>query len=388
MERAWATPTDRNERGGPPLSDAFVLASRSAAIGKLRSAIDSQAGPVLLSGEPGVGKTWVWRRLQAEMRPSLRWIGVDLSPANAPQDLYRLIGYALDLTGPSGPEPSRPELADFLAEVADDGTRWVLVVDEAHSVADAVLEELRILANQLGRADGFAGLILVGQTPLARRLATRPLSALATRIVARVALRPIDPDEARMLLDRAKPELELTDDALDRLHRDARGNPKRLLDLARAFARPTARTAEPVPPTYPVRAAAEPRAERERELPVLGTPKPPIRVEDGLIEVGWEPETPAAEASVATMAPPPEPASEEAVEDHYAALQAWTEWAKSQGRSPDLSAPQPAADAAVIAMSEIDQPSAEHGDVWAEGQQAFAPYSQLFSRLRQRKDSN
>ncbi len=163
----------------------------------MRAAIEARTGPVLLTGEAGVGKTWLWHRLRSEMPGSWRWVSVDLSPANDPAEFYRLIGYGLGLSGADRPDASRLALAEFLQEGAVDGKRWVLVVDEAHSVSAAVLEEVRILANRLGHSDGFGALILVGQTALARRLATRPLAALAARLSAQVHLRPLDADEAR-----------------------------------------------------------------------------------------------------------------------------------------------------------------------------------------------
>ena len=97
--------------------------------------------------------------------------------------------------------------------------------------------------------------------------------------------------------------------------------------------------------------------------------------------------------------------NEELIEDRYAALQAWTEWTRNQGRlasenvtdpasginstpveeAAELEAaassaptftPHPAADAESTAAPVI-------ANVRAEPQHEFAPYSQLFTRLRQ-----
>ena len=182
MDRVWSATRDgRDPAVGHP-SEEFALASRGDALVRIRAAIEARIGPVLLTGEAGVGKTWLWRRLRSQMPGSWRWACVDLSPANDPAEFYRLIGYGLGLSGADRPDASRLELAEFLQESSVDGKRWVLVVDEAHSVSSEVLEELRILANRLGHQDGFGAMILVGQTTLARRLATRPLAALAARL--------------------------------------------------------------------------------------------------------------------------------------------------------------------------------------------------------------
>ncbi len=82
--------------------------------------------------------------------------------------------------------------------------------------------------------------------------------------------------------------------------------------------------------------------------PPLVPARPPIRVEDGLVEVGWEGDLdaePAYEEESARPAdrPCPDDSSfnEELVEDRYAALQAWHEWTRNQGRGDTDSDPTP-----------------------------------------------
>ena len=68
--------------------------------------------------------------------------------------------------------------------------------------------------------------------------------------------------------------------------------------------------------------------------------RPPIRLEDGLVEVGWdgdleaEPTYADSPTTDQETSLPAEPHSdEELVEDRYAALQAWTEWTRNRERS-------------------------------------------------------
>lgn len=398
MDRVWSNPWDETERIGDP-SESFLLPSRCAAAAALRPALRSQAGPVVLTGDAGVGKSWLWRRLHAEMPPAWRWVSLDVSPASGPAEFYRLLGRRLGWEAPAEPGLARMALADFLRESEADAVAWVVAIDEAHGLSEPVLEEIRITSNRLGRPDGLAGLVLIGQTALARRLATRPLAGLAARVAGHVHLRPLDFEEARALVDRLLPELAWNDDALERAYRDASGNPRRLLRLAHAHLAdasrrrgPTPTRPAPTPVPAPRRPAPEPRLEPAREpaAPLLGPAKPPIRVEEGLIEVGWEPEATVQPNSPARLLPPDpdQPlASDELIDDHYAALQAWNEWARNQGRTPRAEAPglQTTADPDGASVSEdlLDSPATTPHDVWAEGQQSFAPYSQLFSRLRQ-----
>ena len=84
------------------------------------------------------------------------------------------------------------------------------------------------------------------------------------------------------------------------------------------------------------------------------------------------------------------------VEDHYAALQAWTEWARNRGReSPDRVADRRAGvDASSAALSEecdrrdrdrADMPLRQLAGHPASRSTRHAPYGQLFTRLRQSK---
>lgn len=383
---------DREHAGQDVEGGGYALPSRSAAIAALRDALHGEPGPILLTGEAGAGKTWLWGRLAADRADRLRWLAVDLAPTTDPADVFRALGHALGL---AEPDHARRPLADFLAEQAEEGRRWALVVDEAHNASADVLEELRLLSNRLGRPGGFATLVLSAQTRLARRLATAPLAALEARVSSRIHLRPIDADEARDLLARLRPGRPWSIAEVEELHREAGGNPRRLLRLAASSRpRPASSPARPLPEVAP-RAIAPP------PVPRLGSDRPPLRVEEGLIEVGWDgpdtegapsPAPVAAPRSLVMVEPGPEPEREveaesdlltgedEPIHDHYAALQAWNEWARNQGRQPAAAA------RASVAEDEGESPRDSPARVEAHEAQDFAPYSQLFSRLKQAAD--
>ena len=158
----------------------FVLPSRSVALAAMRDALDAQAGPVLVTGDAGVGKTWLCARLAAEVPGTWRWNTVDLTPALGPAGFYRLVlrGVGLEKSGLLDPAAARGELEDALLEDAADGVRWALIVDEAHNCPDEVLEEIRELGNRLGAGGAVASLVLVGQSALAREVGERNMAAV------------------------------------------------------------------------------------------------------------------------------------------------------------------------------------------------------------------
>jgi type II secretory pathway predicted ATPase ExeA len=386
---------DREQHFKP---DAPILPSRQPALAAMTAVHDD--GPILITGEPGIGKTWLAHRFGLITPRTPRWLEVDLTPSTERDDLFRSIANGLGLDDTVRSRHLRFTIAQVLAEESIEGRRWGLVIDEAQVASSEMLEEIRVLCNRLGRADGFATIVILGQTPLSRRLDRRALSALEARLAAQIHLRPIDADEANLLLDHAIGVGVFAADEVDDLHRASSGNPQRLLRLA-AASLGTRVGLEGPRGSSPSRTAASP--------PILPS-RPPLRVEEGMIEVGWDSEPDAAPATtpgVAAVRQPVESATvgdraaesssetavaDHPVADHYAALQAWNEWAENHGRGPTVESSDP--NSVLDLGQERDAPAGattlspigEHPQVWAEGQQGFAPYSQLFSRLRPHRD--
>jgi type II secretory pathway predicted ATPase ExeA len=412
--------------------EALVLASRQPALDLCRSVQfpgrgegeSVPSGPVLVTGDAGVGKTWLWRRLEAESRPGHRWIAVDLTPSDDPVDFYRLIAHELGLIDPAttGPATSRVGLVDVLDGRRADGERISLVVEEAHNLSSELWEEVRVLANRLDRPGGFASMILVGQTSLALRFLTRPFAAIEARLASRVHLGPIGVDEARELLTRLQPSREWPDDEVETLHRDASGNPRRLLRQAYARIASANRQLEQKAPNqgrsenrvttaighrlsdasarrFSAGQQAPVAAPIASSMPLTGPPKPPIQADENMIEVGWAPEEASSlgardgsqSQSLGTPAPPE--GSEEAVRDHYAALQAWREWSENQVRRthPPLEADEDELEDEIEdiedeAPGNTPSPLVDRPTVRAEGEQKFAPFGQLFSKMAHARD--
>lgn len=392
MDRPTTRPEADARNPRPRPGDPFLLPSRRAVLELCRAAIGS--GPILLTGEAGVGKTWLRRKLEDETPGAPRWLEVDLTPADRPADLYRLIGHGLGMVGPGDSGPSRVDLGDFLADRHVEGDRRALAVEEAHNLSGDVWEEIRILANRLGRADGFSALALVGQTALARRFSTRPFASIEARLAARVHLGPIDADEAGELLARLRPARAWSTEEVEAVHRDAGGNPRRILRRVGSIGAigPAARPSPPPERAEVAPAVVEASPVGPARPSLMGPGKPPLRVEDNLIEVGWEPEDASVfdESGELAALPVGVPAGaeggEEAVHDHYAALQAWHEWTENQGRrgrpepEPEPASPDEEAEA------EATSPLADRPTLWADGEQRFAPFGQLFSRMTQARD--
>ncbi len=433
-------------RNQPKSASTTLLPSRTIALGECREVLEDLGGPILLTGESGVGKTWLCERIaEVWAKPATSWIRIELAPNLTTSGFFDRIGQALHLPELSTKNDPRRALIDELSDRHADGRPMSLFVEEAHNGPNEILEELRLLTNRLGEPEGFRSMVIVGLTGMARRLESRPQVALAARIAAQIHLRPVDVEEARLLLAAMLPDHSWPWPVVETLQRDAVGNPRRLLRLAQRLVKARGRrsalplgssaTSQALANGVPSRSQQDdrnesaPTAEISKDRPAarfshpgLVSSRPPLRVEDGLIEVGWGLESLDSVAEVSPERPrTPEPKSEpiaekvtpahkpsqvpigpEPVLDPYAAIQAWNEW-RSNGdlnHLPDLSVLENQNNDNKLSTTPTGEPlgNGVAGEsvrrvgggqqVRLEEHQAFAPYSQLFSRLQSPKGND
>jgi type II secretory pathway predicted ATPase ExeA len=123
------------------------------------------------------------------------------------------------------------------AEEAERHRRVVLVVDEAHLLVPAQLEELRLLTDSDMDSRSPFALILLGQPTLARQLRLGVFAALDQRIAVRFHLPPMDLGDSTAYLRHhlalaGRSDQLFADDAVVRLHRQANGIPRALDNVA------------------------------------------------------------------------------------------------------------------------------------------------------------
>lgn len=368
------------------MATAAPVESRRRALDRLASMLRSGlAGPVLITGEPGSGKRWLARRFFDGLPAHWRSSEVQLGSTLDGVDLLRLAAYPIGLDLPERPGAARLRLAEGLRDESTDGRKWLLILEEVQRASDSVWEEIESLARRIGRSDSFATMILLGRTELVRSLSSGRLRGWSGRFGLHIHLPPLDLDESRALID---PDGTIDRQELEALHRDARGNPATILRIA------SSRSVKAPERTRPLPLADEPPA--PPRLPSLLPARPPIRVEEGLVEVGWEgdleseptfrPEAAPIEPEVSSHGPLRD---EELVEDRYAALQAWAEWSRNRGRSAP-GASDPPVGHHVIDVQDADTTELEPRDDYegnspllrAEPPQEHAPHGPILGRLR------
>ena len=205
------------------------------AIGHLRFGLGS-GNFTLLTGNVGLGKTMLCRYLMRHLPGNTRTAYV----FNPQQDYAELLGSILhDLTG-TVPERGassaqlHEQLFGVLADLAGNGTRVALLIDEAHCLQPELLEGLRLLSNLETEKRKLLSLVLVGQNELEQTLKLPSMRALRQRISVWYRLRPFTRRESREYIRHrlraahASGDFRITRFACSVAHRYAQGVPRRL----------------------------------------------------------------------------------------------------------------------------------------------------------------
>ena len=215
------------------------LPSQERAQARLERAVRQGRGLLLLTGPAGVGKTRVARWLFETLEEEVFEASMLMLLRRSVDSDWILPRLARQL-GVEAPEQNREALVgqihERLAIVHEDGRRTVLIIDDAHALADpATLSEVCALVKLEYEDQRLLSLVLVGAEPLDGLLADDPL--LAHSVDVRVAMESLSREETstflegRLAVAAGRPDL-LLPGAVAALHELARGAPGRLNTLA------------------------------------------------------------------------------------------------------------------------------------------------------------
>lgn len=219
------------------VSEAGLLRHRSftETLARLELAI-ATSSPALLIAEPGLGKSTLLGTLSDGLdRSRTRLVYTPLSSCGP----FGLIGQLAVRYGLRAKRSAAQTAQGMLDELARSEKQEVLVLDEAHLLPRATLDELRLISNlDFDRVAPFA-LVLAGQPPLRETLEQPELASLAQRLAIRASLSPLTEQESTDYLDRrlravgARATL-FRPSAAGRLFEKTRGVPRLINNVATA----------------------------------------------------------------------------------------------------------------------------------------------------------
>ncbi|MFI5370692.1 MAG: AAA family ATPase [Candidatus Eisenbacteria bacterium] len=168
------------------------------AVDRLSRAVAQRAPFAVLTGVSGAGKTSTLNAALAAV-PEATVVLVVAAPSLGIDELRARLLAALGETGDT-PADSAAALAARLAAREADAPPVALVIDEAQDLADAMLEELRLLSNLEPNGRPALSVVLAGRTRLETRLEQPEYEPLRQRIVARCRIEPLSARETEAFI--------------------------------------------------------------------------------------------------------------------------------------------------------------------------------------------
>src|SRR5512140_573885 len=171
----------------------FAGANRGATLEALLYAITAGEGLVKVTGEVGSGKTMLCRVLMDRLPDTVETIYLAI-PSLSRDEMLAAIAEDLGLeTAGANTNKLMRMLQERLIELHSAGRQVVALIDEAHAMPLATLEEVRLLSNLETGTDKLLQIVLFGQPELDAHLALPHMRQLKERITHSFTLSPLPP---------------------------------------------------------------------------------------------------------------------------------------------------------------------------------------------------
>ncbi|HEY4997855.1 MAG TPA: AAA family ATPase [Usitatibacter sp.] len=179
----------------------FSGANRGATLEALLYAITAGEGMVKVTGEVGSGKTMLCRVLMERLPATVETIYLAVPSLSRDEMLAAIANdLGIDTAGANTTRLIR-SLQDKLIEIHSTGRQVVALIDEAHAMPLATLEEIRLLSNLETGTEKLLQIVLFGQPELDAHLALPHMRQLKERITHSFSLAPLPPRDVRDYLN-------------------------------------------------------------------------------------------------------------------------------------------------------------------------------------------
>lgn len=172
----------------------FFTPRHREALSNLEYGLSAAKSITVLIGEAGTGKTTLLRAaLASERCANVRCVYMN-NPALTREEFVRMLANRFNLSAESAGSKAvlLNELEGVLLERRRRGEITALVIDEAQSLSDELLEEIRLLANIDTPSEKLLPLVMAGQPELSARLEETGLRQLKQRVALRCEISPFE----------------------------------------------------------------------------------------------------------------------------------------------------------------------------------------------------
>ncbi|ADN77674.1 MSHA biogenesis protein MshM [Ferrimonas balearica DSM 9799] len=170
------------------------LAPHQEALQVLHTALAAGEGFIKVTGEVGMGKTLLCRKLLRELGERYR-VAYLPNPYLSPDEMRRAVAQELGIASGGDQQQLTSAISERLLELAMAGQQVVLLLDEAQALPDETLEALRLFTNLETERFKLLQMVMFGQPELDVRLAQPQLRQLRQRITFSYALRGLTREE-------------------------------------------------------------------------------------------------------------------------------------------------------------------------------------------------
>lgn len=225
--------------------DLWLPSSKRAVVDELIEALEEHSS-VLLTGDPGTGKTCVLRALRHRLPQEGFRLTYCHNATLGRRDFYRQLCLALGLS------PSATAAAVFFAvsthvqELGRERMHPVFLLDEAHLLHQDTLDHLHILLNYEWDRRALLSLVLVGLPEMEDRIARRRNRSLHSRLARRLRIDSLSPEDtaeyvSHRLALAGSPTTLFASDAITLIHEATEGAMRDVDRLATTALRISAR---------------------------------------------------------------------------------------------------------------------------------------------------
>ena len=180
----------------------YLSHTHREALASLKYGFLSNRGFTAMIAPPGRGKTTLLFRFLEDIRESARSVFLfDIDAQCEPREFVGYILRDIGITPGQSSAEMHEQLTKALVKENRAGRKFVVVIDEAQNLSDAVLERVRLLTNFETSTGKLMQIVLSGQPQLSDKLLNPSLIQLRQRISTLCRLDPLSPDETVAYID-------------------------------------------------------------------------------------------------------------------------------------------------------------------------------------------
>ncbi|MCP4407236.1 MAG: AAA family ATPase [Gammaproteobacteria bacterium] len=192
-------------------------------------------GIVVITGEPGTGKSTVINDLLSEYSSHDLVVAKLVTTQLDLDDLLRMVAYSFGIDATASDKATvLIGLQEMLIHLYESNRRALLIIDEAQHLSTEALEELRLLSNIQQNEQPLLQIFLLGQPALQDLVRSTQLEQLRQRLVTVCHFEPLDINETREYIEHRltvvgwNGDPTISAEAFELIYRYSTGIPRRI----------------------------------------------------------------------------------------------------------------------------------------------------------------